>query len=103
MLLIFWFESRTLCKQGILGRTNRFLSFDATWTALQMTPQRILYFLGKVFNELLHKKLQENPQTHVSSNSSTVASDICRGNVFTEPLPSIKRMDTIYRAFAQQQ
>jgi hypothetical protein len=37
-----------------------------------------------------------NPQTHASNNSSIAEWFRCSGNVFTVPLPSNERRDTIY-------
>jgi hypothetical protein len=36
-------------RQEVLGRNNRLLSFDKTWTAQKATPKRILPWRGNVF------------------------------------------------------
>jgi hypothetical protein len=45
--------SDEIFKQEFLGRTNRLLSFDMTWTAYKTTPPITLRFREQVFNELL--------------------------------------------------
>jgi hypothetical protein len=62
-------------------------------------PQERLY---RVVTKQRLGDTQREPQTQTSSNSSIVACILCRGNVFTEPLPGNERRDALYRAFAYQ-
>jgi hypothetical protein len=82
-------------KQGVLGRTNRLISFDTTRTAYKTSPSIILLCCGNAFTELLPSNdMGIHKQTHASYNSSIVACIRYHGNVFTEPFPSNDRRDT---------
>jgi hypothetical protein len=99
------------CKQDVLGRTNRLLSFDTTWTAQKTMPPTILRCRGNVFTELLSSSDRGiHRQTHrhtrpiiilllrVFIAAGTFLPRRClsmKGGIhFTEPLPSNHRKDT---------
>jgi hypothetical protein len=47
-----------ICEQGILGKTNRLLSFHTTRTAQKTTPTAILHCRRNVFTELLPRNME---------------------------------------------
>jgi hypothetical protein len=70
-------ESFSNPEQEILGRINRLLSFDTTWTPQKTTPPIILRFRGNVFTELL----PNNDRMHNWSLRSQ-----CKGQQLRPPL-----------------
>jgi hypothetical protein len=68
----------TYRNKKILGKTNRLLSFDMTWTAKKTTPATIIRCRGNVFTELLPTKdrgIHRDPQTLLWWNTTAQKND----------------------------
>jgi hypothetical protein len=102
---------RIKIKQKVLGKTNRLLPFDTTWSAPKITQPKILRCRGNAFIELLllnnKEDTQTEPQAQISNSSSTLPTffdaETCLRNRylamiggihFTESLPCNDRRDT---------
>jgi hypothetical protein len=60
---------------------------------------QIFFVAAEHLHWVLNWQRYDDTQTNALNNSSMVAYILCWGNLFTEPLPSNERRDTLYRCF----